>query len=79
MTKYINEAADAMAALYVMDAVVGLLEGGAIKGGSNGAAHSASKIVKICKTEMQRQLARHDSAVDAAKQAKFNMAVEQKP
>ena len=30
MTKYINEAADAMAALYVMDAVVGLLEGGAI-------------------------------------------------
>ena len=65
-----KEAANAQTALYVMAAVEGLLECGTVEGGREGAQSSASKIIKICRNEMQRQLKRYDFHVAEASKVK---------
>lgn len=57
---HINEAAKAMAGLYVLDAVQGALECGTVHGGIAGISKAASKIISICMSEKQRQLTRYD-------------------
>lgn len=58
-----KEAADALAALHVMACVASMLEGGTIKGGQDGARYSASRIIRICKAEQNRQFKRYEKAL----------------
>lgn len=51
-----DAAADAKVRLYTFAAVVALLEGGTLPGGSKSAYATANKIIKLCKDEQQRQL-----------------------
>lgn len=53
-------AAQAEAGLYVMGAVVAMLEGGVTPGGPDGIASTAKKIIVLAKREQQRQLKRMD-------------------
>ena len=51
-------AAQAEAGLYVMGAVVAMLEGGVTPGGPDGIASTAKKIIALAKREQQRQFKR---------------------
>lgn len=55
-----DAAADAKVRLYTFAAVVALLEGGTLPGGSKSAYTTANKIIKLCKDEQQRQLREWD-------------------
>ena len=59
----INEAAQALAELNVLYAVIGSLENGTIGGGRESADKSALRVIAICKKEAGRQLERHERAV----------------
>lgn len=65
ITRHIDEAASAMAALYVMDAVASMLEGGVIEGGKTGAAKSADRIIATAMAERTRQFKRYTKAREA--------------
>ena len=53
-------AAQAEVGIYVMGAVVAMLEGGVTPGGPDGIASTAKKIIVLAKREQQRQLKRMD-------------------
>ena len=53
-------AAQAEVGLYVMGAVIAMLEGGVTPGGPDGTSVTAKKIIVLAKREQQRQLKRMD-------------------
>lgn len=59
----IKEAAQALAELNVLYAVIGALENGTIGGCKKSANSSALRVIAICKKEASRQLDRHDRAM----------------
>lgn len=62
--KHVQEAARAMSDLHIFSAVIALMEHSLV----TSAAHAAeAEIVKICKRETARALARYDVAVEAVK------------
>ncbi|MBV7459450.1 MULTISPECIES: hypothetical protein [unclassified Acidovorax] len=65
--EHIRNAAKAHTTLTVFGAVQALLEGGTIHGGNEGGGRTALRIIKLCETEMQRQLKRYDKHFAAAR------------
>lgn len=63
LQKLAKEYSDAHVRLNVFYAVIGLLEGGTMPGGSNSANATAEKIIAMCKGEAQKQLRIHDRAL----------------
>lgn len=57
----VQAAMDAKTNLHVFGAVVSILEGGSLAGGSSDA--SAKKIIAMCQAEQQRQLRAMDKAL----------------
>ena len=57
-----KEAAYAHSDLNVFGAVVALMEGGTLY--TSGGHQAASKIIRLCQTEMQRQLRAYDKALE---------------
>lgn len=53
-------AAEAEVGIYVMGAVIAMLEGGVTPGGPDGTSVTAKKIITLAKREQQRQLKRMD-------------------
>ena len=53
-------AAQAEVGLYVMGAIVAMLEGGVTPGGPDGTSVTAKKIITLAKREQQRQFKRMD-------------------
>lgn len=62
-TYHIAEAARAHSTLNTFSVVVSILEGGHVYGGYNA---TASRVIKMCQKEMQRQLRLYDKHVAAA-------------
>jgi hypothetical protein len=61
-TDYAKQAGCHHAALNTFAAVVALLEGGTVPGGT-GADKSRDQIIRLCKAEQQRQLKKYDAAL----------------
>ena len=59
-----KEYSNAHVRLNMFYAVIELLEGGTLPGGSGSAGHSAERIITICKAEAQKQLRIHDAALE---------------
>jgi hypothetical protein len=64
MSKHIDTACRAHTNLSTFEAVVGVLESGAVYGGV-GSEKAAQRIIKIVRAEQQRLLTVHDKAADA--------------
>lgn len=60
--KHIIDASKALAHLNVFNAIVGILECGSVSGDNK----AKDQIIRICRQEMQRQVVKHDAAIDAA-------------
>jgi hypothetical protein len=63
LKNFVDEAASAMAALYVMDAAVSMLSGSAIDGGKEGASKTADRIIALAIAERARQFKRYQKAM----------------
>lgn len=62
----VQEAADAHTRLNAFYALIAILEGGCLPGGSSSANEAAETIIDICKDEASRQLELYDGAQEKA-------------
>jgi hypothetical protein len=62
LKNFVDEAASAMSAIYVMDAAVSMLAGGAIGGGKAGASKTVDQIIALAMAERARQVKRYQKA-----------------
>jgi hypothetical protein len=63
-----KEASNAHVRLNTFYAVIALLEGGTLPGGSSSADRAAERIIRICKLEADRQFQIYDAYVSQAKE-----------
>jgi hypothetical protein len=70
IAKVADEAANAQTRLYTFGAIIELLEGGLLPGASRLYWPSARRILRICKAQQQKELARYDAAVATLRTAK---------
>lgn len=62
-----SAAAKAHTNLTTFECIVALLEGGTVYNNGKSAQRTASRIIKLCKDEEQRQLKLYDAALEALK------------
>lgn len=67
--EHAKSAAAAQSTLFVMGAVVALLEGGTVVGGREGADRTAQRIIRLANRESGRQLRRMDKHLAAIEES----------